>query len=89
MQYVYSVIAPDLADQRFGDVFDLEFRAGSDARYARLIAERTAGDQGSRSITRRALAHGLAAVSRGSAAAARRLNAVAADDLRRGLAPSK
>jgi hypothetical protein len=40
-------------------------------------------------LARRALAQGLAVVSRGSAAAVRRLDDVVADDLGRALAPGK
>ncbi len=78
MQYVYTFLALDLANERA--------RQASDSRRAALAA---AGQPERPSFARRALAHGLAAVSRGSAAAVRQLDDVVADDLGRALAPGK
>ena len=78
MHHIYSYLALDIAS-------DL----AREAREARRAAEFAAGVPQRPSIARRALAQGLAAVSRGSAAAARRLDDVAADDLNRALAPGK
>jgi hypothetical protein len=89
MNYLYSFLALDLANQRAADVFSMEYRQVQDAIEARRAAERSATDGDRPSVARRALAHGLAAVSRGSAAAVRRLDDVVADDLRRALAPGK
>jgi len=77
MQQFYTYIALDLANQR-----------ASEAREARFAAEFAAGRPKRPSLIRRSLAEGLAAISRGSASAARRLDAVAADDLGRSLTPS-
>ncbi len=88
MFYLYSFLALDIASQRANDVFSLEYRYDWEAREARQAAKLAARD-GRPSIARRALAQALAAVSRGSAAAARRLDAVSADDLGRTLAPTK
>jgi len=87
MHYLYSYLALDLANDRVNDVFSLEFRQTGEARNARQAAELAASERSS--IGRRALARGLAAVSRGSAAAVRRLDDVVADDLGRALAPGK
>lgn len=89
MNYLYSFLALDLANQRPNDIFDLEYANTSDAHQARQAAELAAVGGERPSFARRALAHGLAAVSRGSAAAVRRLDDVAADDLGRALAPGK
>ncbi len=89
MNYLYSFLALDLANQRTADIFSLEYRQTREAIEARQAAELSAADSGRPSFTRRALAHGLAAVSRGSAAAVRRLDDVVADDLGRALAPGK
>ena len=89
MNYLYSFLALDLANQRAADVFTLEYRHVREAAAARRTAERSATDGDRPSVARRALAHGLAAVSRGSAAAVRRLDDVVADDLGRALAPGK
>ena len=55
-------------------------------RLAQLAAE---GMPSSPSLLRRSLARGLAAVSRGSASVARRLDSCIADDLGRSLAPTE
>lgn len=89
MNYLYTFLALDLANQRVHDVFDLEYVNTSDAFQARQAAELAAGVGERPSFARRALAHGLAAVSRGSAAAVRHLDDVVADDLGRALAPGK
>jgi hypothetical protein len=78
MQYVYSFLALELANDRQ--------REARDARRAALVS---AGMPERPSFARRTLAHGLAAVSRGSAAAVRQLDEVVADDLGRALAASK
>ena len=78
MQYFYTFLALDLANERA--------QQASDARRAALAA---AGRPERPSFARRALAQGLAAVSRGSAAAVRQLDDVVADDLGRALAPGK
>lgn len=83
MNYLYSFLALDLANQRTADVFSLEYRR------TREVAELSADGPDRPSFTRRALARGLAAVSRGSAAAVRRLDDVVAEDLGRALAPGK
>ena len=89
MNYLYSILALDVANQRVNDLFTLEYRDTGDARQARQAAELSAGGRDRPSHARRALAHGLAAVTRGSAAAVRRLDHVVADDLGRALAPGE
>lgn len=89
MQYLYSFLALDLANEPVNDVFDLEYANTWDARQARQAAELAAAGQPRPSLARRALAHGLAAVSRGSATAVRHLDDVVADDLHRALATGK
>ena len=88
MNYLYSFLALDLASQRAADVFSIEYRQTREANEARHAAELAATNDRP-SYARRALARGLAAVSRGSAAAVRRLDDVVADDLGRALAPGK
>ena len=83
MNYLYSFLALDLANQRRDDVFSMEYRQTQEADQARHAAEVSGADRPS--FARRALAQGLAAVSRGSAAAVRRLDDVVADDLGRSL----
>ena len=78
MHYVYTFLALELANDRE--------REARDARRAALVS---AGVPERPSIARRALAHGFAAVSRGSAAAVRQLDDVVADDLGRSLVPGK
>ncbi len=78
MHYVYTFLALDMATDRA--------REARDAHRAALAA---AGLPERPSFPRRVLAQGLAAVSRGSAAAVRRLDDVVADDLGRALAPGK
>jgi hypothetical protein len=83
-----AFLAVENANQRVDDVFGLEFHNGWEARDARHAAAQAVGSQGA-SFARRTLAKGLAAVSRGSAFAVRRLDDVVADDLRRAVAPGK
>jgi len=78
MHYVYTFLALELANDR-----------EQEARDARRAALAQAGAPERPSFARRALAQGLAAVSRGSAAAVRQLDDVVADDLGRSLAPGK
>ena len=85
MNYLYSFLALDLANQRREDVFSMEYRQTQEADQARHAAELSASGGDRPSYARRALAQGLAAVSRGSAAAVRRLDDVVADDLGRSL----
>ena len=89
MNYLYSFIALDLANRPVHDIFSLEYRDTREALEARQAAELSASEPDRPSYARRALAHGLAAVSRGSAAAVRHLDDVVADDLGRALAPGK
>ncbi len=89
MNYLYGFLALDLANQRTADIFSIEYRQTREAIEARQAAELSADSPDRPSFTRRALAHGLAAVSRSSAAAVRRLDDVVADDLGRALAPGK
>ena len=75
--HVYTILALDLANERTRD-----------ARVMRR-AEHLATEGPARpSVVRRALAYALAAVSQGSAAAARRLDAVTADEFGRNLSPT-
>jgi hypothetical protein len=60
-----------------------------EARQYRLAADARAGRPAQPSRIRRSAALGLAALSRGSAAAVRRLDDCVADDLGRALAPSE
>ncbi len=78
MHYLYSFMALDLAAER-----------ASEARDTRLAVLARAGQPERPSIVKRGLARSLAAVSRGSAAATRRLDTHVADDLGRALAASK
>jgi hypothetical protein len=78
MHYVYTFLALELANDREREARE----AHRAALYAAGVPERPG-------IARRALANGLAAVTRGSAAAVRRLDDVVADDLGRALAPGK
>jgi hypothetical protein len=89
MQYLFSFIALDMAKQPVHDVFSIEYANPSDAREARHAAELAAAGQERPSFARRALAHGLAAVSRGSATAVRHLDDVVAEDLGRSLSAAK
>jgi len=75
MNYFYTIVALDIARDR-------AYEAAQARRIADLVPERP-------SLIRRSLAHTLAAVSRGSAAIARRLDDGTADDLVRSLAPGK
>jgi hypothetical protein len=79
----------DITTGRGDDVFGIEFQNRWEARVARQAAELAAGGQERPWLARRALARGLAAVSRGSAATVRRLDDVVADDLRRALVAGK
>ena len=89
MNYLYSFLALDLANQRQADIFSMEYRQTREALEARQEAELSASEAERPSFARRALAHGLAAVSRSSAAAVRHLDDVVADDLRRSLNAAK
>ena len=89
MNYLYGFLALDLANQRANDIFSMEYRHTREALEARQAAELAAVGPDRPSFARRALAQGLAAVSRGSAAAVRQLDDVVADDLGRALAPGK
>jgi len=85
MNYLYSFLALDLANERRADIFSIEYRQTREALEARQEAELSAFEPDRPSFGRRALAQGLAAVSRGSAAAVRRLDDAVADDLGRSL----
>jgi hypothetical protein len=74
----YTLVALDIANDR-----------AREARDHRHAAAARASQPARPSIARRGLALGLAAVSRGSAHAARRLDSVVADDLGRSLTPTK
>jgi hypothetical protein len=76
--YPYAIIALDLANER-----------AREAAQDRLAAQARAGRPVRTSFPRRALANVLALVSRGTAAAVRRLDACVADDLGRSLAPTE
>lgn len=89
MQYLYSFLALDIANQRVSDIFSMEYRQTREALEARQAADLAAYGEGRPSFARRALAQGLAAVSRGSAAAVRQLDDVVADDLGRSLGAAK
>jgi hypothetical protein len=78
MHHIYSLLALDIATDRVRE-----------SREAHRAAELSAGISGRPSVARRVLAQGFAAVSRGTAAAVRRLDDGAADDLGRALAPGK
>jgi len=78
MHHIYSLLAMDIATAR-----------AEEAREAHRAALISAGLVERPSFPRRALAQGLAVVTRGSAAAVRRLDDVVADDLGRALAPGK
>ena len=78
MNQLYTIIALDLARDRVRDA-EMERRAG--------LAR--AGRPAHPGFARRVLANALALVSRGSAAAVRRLDRRVADDLGRVLAPGK
>lgn len=78
MNHLYSIIALDIAHDRV-----LEAQEAHRAALAR--AARPSGPN----VVRRGLANGFALVSRGSAAATRRLDEYVADDLDRALAAGK
>jgi hypothetical protein len=82
----YSFPAFDVATQRGGDVFSMEFDNEWEARAARHAADLAREAQRRSFSARRTLAEVLAAVSRGSAAAARHLEADAFD---RSMAPGR
>jgi len=69
MFHYYSYIALDIANER-----------AREARDARMAHAAALGHMTRPSMIRRGLVQGLAAVSRGTAAAARRLDTVAGDD---------
>ena len=75
MLSVYTVIALDLARER-----------AAQAAFDRRVDEIRRTTVQRPSLARRSLAHGLAAISRGSAAVTRRLDDCIADDLVRSLA---
>jgi len=81
----YLFPAVDVATQRGGDVFSMEYANEWEARAARQAAELAPDGQRRPFLARRALAQGLAAVSRGSAHVVRSLDDVVADDLSRSL----
>ena len=78
MHHLYSIIALDIAHDRV-----LEAQEAHRAALAREA--RPSGPN----VVRRGLANGFALVSRGSAAATRRLDDCVADDLSRALAAGK
>lgn len=75
---LWAFVALDLARQR----------AEEANRYHRTSL-RLEGEPASPSRLRRSLAHGLAAISRGTAAVVRKLDGCIADDLGRSLAPTE
>ena len=75
MQSYYAMLALDLANERA--------RQADELRRTRMLL---AGLPDRPSYLRSALAHGTAAISRGAAAATRRLDECVADDLGRSLA---
>jgi hypothetical protein len=78
MTHLYTLIALDIANERT--------RAAQEARRAALAVQGLGPQPGP---VRHGLAAGLALVSRGAAAAARRLDAVAADERPGALATGK
>ena len=78
MNHTYTFLALDIAAER-----------SHEAARHRRAAVLAAGQPARPSLLRRGLARSLAAVSRGSAAVVRRLDACVADDLDRRLAPSE
>jgi hypothetical protein len=78
MLSLYTMVALDLAQER-----------ARDAELQRRVALARSGMPVRPGFARRGLASGLAFVSRGSAAAARRLDSVVADDLTEALAGAK
>ena len=89
MDRLDTLLTVGLRDTRLDDVFSLEFPNPWDAVAARRAAELDSGREERPSIGRRALARGLAAVSRGSAAAARRLDEGVADGRQATRAPAQ
>ena len=87
---LYDSLLPfDIANHKVDDVFGIEFKQRWEARDARRAAELAADTALRPSLARRALAQGLAVVSRRAAAAVRQLDDVVADDLKRILAAAK
>jgi len=78
MQSFYTFLALDVARER---------AAEAEAHHQAAMIRAARSDQPS--VMRRSLAHGLAAVTRGSAAVTRRLDECVADDLARSLATSE
>jgi hypothetical protein len=78
MNHLYTVLALDIANERVREAED-------DRRTKTLLA----GTPGRPSFVRRGLAIGLAAVTRGTASAVRRLDDCVADDLGRSLATTE
>jgi hypothetical protein len=89
MNRLDTFLAVGLRDAPRDDVFGLEFPNPWDAAAARRAAELDAARDERPSIGRRALARGLAAVSRGSAAAARRHDDGVTDTRRASRAPAQ
>ena len=89
MDRLDTLLAVGLRDTPHDDVFSLEFQNPWDAAAARRAADLETGRDERPSIGRRALARGLAAVSRGSAAAARRLDDGVTDARRASRAPAQ
>jgi hypothetical protein len=85
VEYLARSLSVDTDNERMDDVFSLEFQNRWEAREARQAAELAAGMRERPTFGRRSLARGLAAVSRGTALAVRRLDDVVADDLNRSL----
>jgi hypothetical protein len=77
MDRLATLLAVALPEAQAHDVFSIEYPNRWDAEAARRAAASVSDERPS--IGRRALARGLAAVSRGSAAAARRLDDGATD----------
>jgi hypothetical protein len=75
---LYTFVALDIANER-----------ARDAELAHRAAMAAAHYPARPGVVRRGLANGLALVSRGSAAAVRRLDECVADDLSQALAPGK
>ena len=78
MNHIYSLLALDIANDRV-----------EEAREAHRAALIQSGAPERPGFARRTLAHGFAAVSRGSAAVVRRLDNVVAEDLGRSLSAAK
>jgi len=84
-----TLLTVGLREASRDDVFSLEFSNPWDAAAARRAAALDSGRDERPSFGRRAVARGLAAVSRGSAAAARRLDDGVTDARRSSRAPAQ